>query len=420
MGLLATLGLTPSASMVRATMGAMVEDGPSRQSAAAGASMQDQWAVDPTQAVSHEVATPYGTYYIDWQNQSEVVPWVEDMLAAFPSAKAAHVEMLKVAAQLAKAKKMVEAQPHDVDSITADVTAHTDVTAAGAAETAENSKNLTKLVIDQVKAAQRDLIEVQKDWEVAASQLSTAGDRQQATELREQVAKEKDAIDQGVKALTDLLEACMKGASGAGAVEYIGMAVSKVVEAVHLVNGRERLARADALEKKAQAAAMDDLARAVKNAASRLEGCAAALAALETDLADFREDQVRQRDRAAIDFDAGSKGAFRMKELVKAMKAAEGLNARAEVGLREAIAFARTGGALARATPRETARYDDDRMVLDRMLKEARRWKESAEKEIGRSERLLVFWASLCDAALAAMVLATGRGKSIAAELALD
>ncbi|MEP7303657.1 MAG: hypothetical protein ABI699_19240 [Caldimonas sp.] len=421
MGLLATLGLTPTVSMLQVGAMTRASASPARAGELAAAPTQpNPWAVDPAQPTSHEAATPYGTFYIDWQNRDEVMPWVEDALAAFAKAKAAHSGMLEAAARLAKAKRIVEAQPHSAAEITADVTKQSKEKATDSAEGAETSKNLTTLVLNEVRASKRDLVEIQKEWVVAASQLEGAGERQEAAELRAAVAAQKEEIDGAVKMFTDLLEVSMKAASGAGAVEYLGMAVGKVVECVHLINGRERLMRADALEKKAQTAAMADLASIVQNVSSRHAACADALTTLQAELIAFREDQVRQRDRAALDFDHGSKGKFRMKELVKAMKAAEALKPKAEAALRAATAAAHTGGALSRATPRDTARRDDDLLVIDRMLKEARQWKESAEKLVGRSERLLLLWSALCDAALAAMVESTGRGKSIADEYALD
>jgi len=411
MGLLATLGLTPTASMFPA-MGRLA-------ASAAEPAPQNDWAEAKAANPPKELPTPYGPYFYDRLDEAAIVPAVEAALASLPEARAAHAAVVKVTAQLMKAKKVVEAGPHSPEDIAADVTAHASSDAGLAADTVENSKNLNALLKDLLTAAHGDLVTTQAQWEIALASHEIASDRNEATALKDEVEKEKKRIDDTIKICSTILGLGMKGMKGEVKEVAVGL-FELIVEAYHELNGRERLARAEKLETTARDAEMHNLAQAIANAHAQLEQAVTTMEALNTRAAEVKEDHQRQRERAAIAFDAGSKGKLKLTPLMKALRGAATLNAVAADAAAKARTARRAGGDLARATPAGNANAAECRLVVDRMLKETRGWQESAEQTMQRCERLTAHWQSLCDAALAAMTGASGRGQSIDAALAFN
>lgn len=415
MSLLATLGLEPvRKGGATRSRGAKAPMAPVATAATVATEADPNgWAESIAANPPKEIATPYGPYYADWLDEAAVVPAVAAALAAMPEGREAHGKATTLATKLAKVVKQVEAGPSTPAEVAALVKRHANAAANNAAETAENSENVLDLLTNLIEAAEDDLKATRSQWETALRSKDIVDGRHEAAELKSEVEAEKQHIDDSlalIKSIWDVGTKSLKGEVVDVAFEVLDLAA----KAYHEVNGRERLAQADKLEKKARSAEMLNLAQAIATAGDQARTAVVTMNNLHERVDDIRKDLERQRKTAVVRFDEGSNGKTTLKltPFVQVLEAASVLRGLAAKSAARAKAADRAIDALVRATPNGRAKDDACERVIVAMRQETKGWAVAANEATKHCDALTARYRLLCDTALDAMK-GSVKGQSI-------
>lgn len=393
MGLLATLGLEPTAAMRVAP--------------------PDQWAAPADDQVHRD--TPFGRIS-HWANATDTAALLDDTLAALAATKAEQQKLARWSKGLSYSIDKLASGPQTVAAITSLVHELASVDAKQSANMAGMSDEMSRLLKSNLEHMKSSLDSALGDLRRAREELAAQKDEHTALRLRAMEKAHNDQIDAGLTLFTEGIG--LASTLSGGKPEEVKM---KLVEL-----GAKLIAWMAKVDYEAQASELQELARTrrVASAEASAAEASATIRGLQKSLRDFKTlaADVARRNEALVgdadqQFDRDSDGRLSLRAYVQAIgiageaiKAAEGVMHAAEEAERACRYFAGAIGARPDhfADPRGAA-------AVAAAISEAQQAAlMAAQDEAARAQARRELWAALLAAGRSAVASAPGRRAAVA------
>lgn len=409
MGLLATLGLEPTAAM-RVGGGAPK---PAPIAAPRAAAVPDQWAAPADDQVHRD--TPFGRIS-HWANATDTAALLDDTLAALAATKAEQQKLARWSKGLSYSIDKLASGPQTVAAITSLVHELASVDAKQSANMAGMSDEMSRLLKSNLEHMKSSLDSALGDLRRAREELAAQKDEHTALRLRAMEKAHNDQIDAGLTLFTEGIS--LASTLSGGKPEEVKM---KLVEL-----GAKLIAWMAKVDYEAQASELQELARTrrVASAEASAAEASATIRGLQKSLRDFKTlaADVARRNEALVgdadqQFDRDSDGRLSLRAYVQAIgiageaiKAAEGVMRAAEEAERACRHFA---GAIG-ARPDHFADPRDAAAVTAAISEAQQAALMAAQDEAARAQARRELWAALLAAGRSAVASAPGRRAAMA------
>lgn len=409
MGLLATLGLEPTAAM-RVGGGAPK---PAPIAAPRAAAVPDQWAAPADDQVHRD--TPFGRIS-HWANATDTAALLDDTLAALAATKAEQQKLARWSKGLSYSIDKLASGPQTVAAITSLVHELASVDAKQSANMAGMSDEMSRLLKSNLEHMKSSLDSALGDLRRAREELAAQKDEHTALRLRAMEKAHNDQIDAGLTLFTEGIS--LASTLSGGKPEEVKM---KLVEL-----GAKLIAWMAKVDYEAQASELQEVARTrrVASAEASASEASATIRGLQKSLRDFKTlaADVARRNEALVgdadqQFDRDSDGRLSLRAYVQAIgiageaiKAAEGVMRAAEEAERACRHFA---GAIG-ARPDHFADPRDAAAVTAAISEAQQAALMAAQDEAARAQARRELWAALLAAGRSAVASAPGRRAAMA------
>jgi hypothetical protein len=404
MGLLATLGLEPTAAM---RMGGGAPK-PAPTAALRAAALPDQWAAPADDQVHRD--TPFGRIS-HWANATGTAALLDETLAAVAATKAEQQKLARWSKGVIYSIDKLAPGPQTVAAITALVHELASVDAKQSANMAGMSDELSRALKTNLEHMKSSLDSALGDLRRAKEELAALKDEHTAVRLRALEKAHNDHIDAGLTLFTE----------GIGLASTLAGGKPEEVKMKLVDLSAKLLAWMLKVDYESQASELQEMARSrrLNSAETSAADAATTIRSLQKALREFRTlaSDVARRNEALIgdadtEFDRGSEGRLSLRAYVQAIGIAGEAIKAAEGVMHAAEAAERTGRHFARAIGAQPDHFADPRgaAAVAAAISDAQQAALiAAQDEAARAQEHRDLWLALLAAGRTAVASAPGR-----------